>query len=632
MKRYTRSDVAELAEQSPADVRRVLRTFDPAGLSVDEHAAAMIPLLRVESADSATGAATLAASLRPILAANAPDIAPASDEALAVADDALQHRFTFYGETHPLPASINWDHNPGTAHWGHDLNRFSYLAPLMAATVRTGDAAYMRKALELIGAWVDDCDITRCFAGTPYAFGSYLNNAIHLTSWAQVLTLATRDKLVADHDLLRILRSVHEQIAYLEIVTDGHGGNWPTIGCQGILNALARLPVLADHDRFVDHCIGTFASQIDDQILPDGVQDELTPHYHSVVINNLLSAMDSLQSLDRSLEPRTLETLRKMLHYEAQATLPGGGQQLAFNDSDPERVPRRGDSLARFGLADALPDDPGPELFPWAGVAFLRQHASAGDLYLAFDGGPFGRSHQHEDKLGFVLHAYGRTLLVDPGRHLYDQTAVSYLPYLRSTQAHSTILVDGQGQHSKAHPDTWVCREPLDLAFRTSPTDTRASASYNLGYGQDNAVDVVHHRQIVFVDQRFWVVFDRVEGTGEHHLESRFQFAPGDVQLFGETAVTSFPDANLLLLAPGWTDRRVDVGCQDPRSGWYSASYNRIEPSPTLVLGTQAKLPWRSTTVLYPFVGRQPPEVTVDNIDVGVHLTIDGETRIVRFT
>jgi hypothetical protein len=622
---YTRTDLERLAAMPGEEVRQVLGSVDTTGLASGDLALAVRPLLRADLVEGDADTAALAQAARADLAQRAPDVAPATDEQLATADDALRHRFTFYGEAHDLPARIDWDHNPGTAHWGHDLNRCTYLGPLLAASARTGDERYRRKAAELVVAWVDDVDVTACFRGTPYAFGSYLNNAIHLPAWARVLTCAARDGGVSDDELLRILQSMHEQIAYLEVVTAGHGGNWPTIGCQGILQTLVLVPVLAEQERFVTHCVETLGAQIDEQILPDGVQDELTPHYHTVVVNNLVTAMTCLQQLGRELAPRTVTTLRRMMHYERQAALPCGTQQLAFNDSDPETVPQRGDTFERLGLADAVPADPGPEVFPWAGVALLRQRASAGDLYLAFDGGPFGRSHQHEDKLGLVLQAYGRTLLVDPGRHLYDKTQVSYLDYLRSTAAHSTIRVDGQDQHSRGKPETWVAREADDLGFVTSDQETRARGVYDLGYGADNAIDVVHRREVVFVAQRFWVVFDRVEGDGEHDVESRFQFAPGQVTLEGDAAVTAFDDANLWLEAPGWEQRRIDAGQENPRSGWYSGSYNRIEPSPTLVLSRRVPLPWSTVTLLLPFRGSPRPAVEFEVVEGGAVVTIDGE-------
>jgi hypothetical protein len=381
------------------------------------------------------------------------------------ADEILENRFTFYGEAHRLMDDFSWDENPGTAHWGHDLNRFSYLYGLTRAHAETGDDRYGRKAIDLMLNWAAKCEMERCFEGTPYMFGSYLNNTIHCSVWARCLEALIPSGIVQPVELLRILKSMHDQIGYLEIVTNGHAGNWPTIGCQGVLATLAALPVFRDMNRFTDYFIKTLATQVEEQILPDGVQDELTPHYHAVVVNNILTCAESVSELGLSLEQRTLDTLRKMARYQAQTVVPDRSAQVAFNDSDPEAVPNVADRLRKIGLDAYVPsaDTLGLEAYPYAGVAFIRQRATDGDLYMAFDGGPFGRSHQHEDKLGFWLHAYGHNFLVDPGRHLYDRTEVSFLSYLVTTHAHSTITIDGQGQNSghrkkrgsRWHPVLW---------------------------------------------------------------------------------------------------------------------------------------------------------------------------------
>ncbi|MDA0711793.1 MAG: alginate lyase family protein, partial [bacterium] len=469
----------------------------------------------------------------------------------------------------------------------------------------------------------------RCFVGTPYVFGSYLNNAIHCAGWARTVQTLLPEEEVSGEALLRILKSLHDQIAYLEVVTNGHAGNWPTIGCQGILQTLAALPVFRDTDRWITYCIETLARQIEAQILPDGVQDELTPHYHAVVVSNLLTAGESLRVLGRALDDSTLKTLRKLVHYQQQTVMPDGSAQVAFNDSDPEAVPRISDRLKELGMADylSLPEELGSEAFPYAGVAFLRQKATDGDLYLAFDGGPFGRSHQHEDKLGFWLHAYGRNLIVDPGRHLYDNSQASYIPYLRTTRAHSTYLVDGQGQNSRAKPETWIARTAGSLTYVQSRKEVRASSAYDLGYGPENAIKVVHQREIVFVDEMFWVVFDRVTGTGEHTLESRFQFYPGSLMVDGPRAITQYPDANLLLWSTGaWHDIHVEQGQEEPRSGWYSASYSLIEPSPCLSLTCQTGLPHSSATLLLPFSGTATPDVQFETAGDGASVRVTGQS------
>ncbi|MHB0934751.1 MAG: heparinase II/III family protein [Armatimonadota bacterium] len=134
-------------------------------------------------------------------------------------------------------------------------------------------------------------------------------------------------------ELLRILKSLHDHLADLEIITNGHGGNWPTIGCMGMLTTLERFPVLRDTRRFATYCRSALATQITEQVLPDGVQDELTPHYYQVVVNNIASACRSLRVLGMDLALEMLATLQQMVHYSQQTITPDGSKHVAFNDS-----------------------------------------------------------------------------------------------------------------------------------------------------------------------------------------------------------------------------------------------------------------------------------------------------------
>lgn len=633
---YSRSDLETLKTLSRDQVFEAFGSFEDRTLDKQQFVLQVVDVLdakRVSGLSEAVSAKDVDAIAQAVLKTCTGESTSVSSEesgeTLRLAEDVLTHKFKFYSETHQLSDEIDWDFNPGTAHWSHDLNRFSYLHILTRAYFATKDERFSQKAIALILDWIDKCDIERCFEGTPYVFGSYLNNAIHCAGWARCVQVLLPEGQVSGEALLRILKSLHDQIAYLEVVTNGHAGNWPTIGCQGILQTLAALPVFRDTDRWIDYCIETLAKQIDAQILPDGVQDELTPHYHAVVVNNLLTACESLQVLGRVLDDHTLETLRKLVHYQQQTVVPSGTAQVAFNDSDPEAVPKIVDRLKALGMDDYIsnPDQLDSEAFPYAGVAFLRQKASDGDLYLAFDGGPFGRSHQHEDKLGFWLHAFGRNLIVDPGRHLYDNSEASYIPYLRTTQAHSTIVVDGQGQNSRAKRETWIATAPGSLTFAQSEHEVRASSVYDLGYGPDNAIEVTHQREIVFVREQFWVVFDRVVGAGEHRLESRFHFYPGDVMVDGARVMTQYDDANLLLwTSSDWADVHVEKGQENPRSGWYSASYSLVEPTPCLSLSCQTVLPFTSATLLLPYRGVDVPPVQFEKNDQGATVQIDGET------
>jgi hypothetical protein len=652
---YTRADLALLKTFTKAQVYEALRSFDAAGMDENIfglHLAGLLDGQKVPGLGTARGVGDGNGVLRCLYAAclamepvGAPKpSASASAEQIQSANEILAHKFTFYTEAHQLPEVIDWDFNPGTAHWGHDLNRFTYLGPLTAAYLATQEERYARKAVGLILDWIAKADFARMFTGTRYVFGSYLNNALHISIWARTVRALLPHGVITPLELGVIVKSLHDQCAYLQIVTAGHAGNWPTIGMRGLLPVVSAFP-LRDTQVFADYAVRLLHEQIADQVLPDGVQDELTSHYHAVVIANLLDCIPALNRLGKSLTPQTLETFGKMLRYWQAAVTPGGKTQIATNDSDPVVVEKYWETAKSLGFGHlcADPEEIGPALYDYAGMAFLRQRAGDGDLYLAFDMGPYGRSHQHEDKLSFMLHAYGRDLIVDPGRHLYDNSAVSFRAHFKHTRAHSTILIDDLGQNSAAHRETWISRKPCAVGWSTTPTLTRASGVYDLGYGPECQVKAVHRREIVFVDQRFWLVFDRVEAPapgsapasgsdGEHVVDLRFQYGPGVVKAerFGEgaRAVTGFEDANLLLLAlpsAGFESVEVYCGQKEPREGWYSPVYGQLEPAPNLSLKARCVLPFECVTLLWPQRGSARADVRFERIAGRVRVAQGGK-------
>ena len=278
----SRADLPRLRTLERSQVFAALGSFDDQGLSETEFvlkAGALLDAGRVPGLAEVLAAGDASKVLEVVYqackqgreAGQRTDASPVA--VLAAAEDALAHRFTFYGETYQLPDAINWDENPGTAHWGHDLNRFSYLHSLTEAYQASGDGRYSRKAVTLILDWIAKCDFSKCFQGTPYVFGSYLNNAIHCETWCRCMEVLLASDQIQPVELMRVLKSLHDQLAYLEVVTNGHSGNWPTIGCRGMLACVTVFPMLRDAGRFADYAAGSLGSQLRDQVKPDGVQD-----------------------------------------------------------------------------------------------------------------------------------------------------------------------------------------------------------------------------------------------------------------------------------------------------------------------------------------------------------------------
>ena len=73
---------------------------------------------------------------------------------------------------------------------------------------------------------------------------------------------------------------------------------------------------------------------------------------------------------------------------------------------------------ATGGDAGTLPERTS-HAFPYAGFYVMRSGWDPGARYLMFEAGPYGLGHQHEDKHHIDVYAYGRSLLLDPGRFTY---------------------------------------------------------------------------------------------------------------------------------------------------------------------------------------------------------------------
>ena len=626
-----------------------LRSFDPAGLSNGAFEQQALGLLRDGFVDAADVHRHFLARPRRL------EQTELSDAELRAADDCLGNVFDFHGERHFVGEEIDWDHNPGSDHWVHDLNRFSYLDALARASLATDDGRYARKAAALVVDWVGKNDVCRSWFWRPEvdmtdvangAWRSYLNITIHLQRWAELLEELVR--YWTPLELLGVIKSIHDQLGYLELIIPTATNNWIVIGAGGMMLTAVRLPELRDRQRFIDYAWERALAEADRQVLPDGVQFELTQGYHGVVERRFVDMMAVCREAGLDVPEKLESVTARMLDYTMQTITPDG-LQVAFNDTDPAGGAGACARLAQEGMRRGRPDwlyvgtrgqdgEPPAQLsqaFEYGGVYIMRTGWGPEATLLAFDGGPWGYSHQHDDRLSFWLTALGRSFLLDPGRYLYDSNnPFSGQQYLNTTRAHSTITVDGEGQADRYFRESREPREKLtDNTWIVEDEFQRVAGSHKLGYGEGGRIRVVHRRSITFWPPDVILVLDCLMGDGEHDVCSRLQFRPGAVQSTAGVWHTTCPDANLAVLpmmaAP--FDASVAVGQLNPTAGWYSEKVNHIEPSPTLTVRAKTMLPLRGGFLIVPFRGRELPDLTFSLDGNSVRCSVNGHKHLLGF-
>lgn len=328
-------------------------------------------------------------------------------------------------------------------------------------------------------------------------------------------------------DWRQIKESVFRQLLFLLRLIRQHGydSNWSLIGLRATLYILYSVPAFPRRDRLIRIARKELGLCIERQVLPDGVQQELSPHYHWVALELIVSCRTMALQAGHADAKVFDGTIAAMALFLESLILPDGGL-VSIGDSDMEYGPR----IKAFveSLRDSLPFPEAPEtaLFPYAGIA-LHRVPEAGH-HLVFDAGPFGTAHQHEDALSFWLTAFGEHFLIDPGRYQYDSAPDSMYTFLRSSAAHSTIMIGGYGQNARANRKNWRREVPEGPFLEEEDGLIRFHGRYDQGYGQTIS-GVVHERVVETVKGGgHWRIRDRLLGEGRFPVEARFQFAPCD--------------------------------------------------------------------------------------------------------
>lgn len=234
------------------------------------------------------------------------------------------------------------------------------------------------------------------------------------------------------------------------------------------------------------------------------------------------------------------------------------------------------------------------------------------DLYCFFEAGPFGYGHQHEDKLGFVLNAYGSSLVIDTGVYTYD--ASEWRRYVLGPYAHNTVFVDGKGQNRRGEPrETYVNKQPETNPWLSTEGLDYVAGIYNEGFGSQKERLATHRREIIFVKPDYWLIVDTLTPADEqpHHYTAYFHLRPPEARIVEGTKniVTDNGDkANLAILpirldkaGPQALEARVIKGQKEPfLLGWTLKSGLECEPIPVATFAWQATGASQIAYVFYP--------------------------------
>jgi hypothetical protein len=507
-----------------------------------------------------------------------------------------------------------------------------FIRNLAAAYLETGDEKYARHAARLLWSFYRLCPLPnhRQYQG-PWRTLEVGNRQCNI--WPDVIGYLGATEAFDAETHAMLARSRLEHMRYL-LAYCGPTNNWYQVESAGLATAALFSPELRHAEAYLRVALRRLKWINSFAYYDDGFQFELSHLYHVFPTSSMFAVIRTARARDVNLPEEFVSLIEKAHEMYLYAMQP---DRLlpTFNDNNPQ--PLNPSPLLRaagelFGREDLLwagtdgregrSPDHASHAWPSAGYYVMRDKWDEDGDYLYFDGAPWGASHQHEDKLSFVLYSRGRLMIGDPNIYSYARTELTH--YFRSSRGHNVVLVDGRGQARRYRPEArlstlgrneWVSREEFDFVsseykegFALDPYDKR---------GMEIKADhtITHRRAIFYIKSEYWVLCDLIRGEDKelHTLEQIFHIAPiydpdapepmraGKVSVSPSEIVTRDEGlANLAILPvdPEGLEVRAQKGETSPAVGWYGVLGEF--PAWDVTLQHKKRFPARLDVVLFP--------------------------------
>ena len=427
----------------------------------------------------------------------------------------MDYEFTVCGVKHRFADhKIDWSFNPtynNYREWPWQFARMRFLPGLANYYTKTGDEKAAKTFVDIVSSFIDTVPPPPP-ESRPGATKSWrtIDTGLRASAWMDSYFAFTNSPALTPEFRAKFRRSLYDHVRRLEKPMTFN--NWRIMELCGLVDILLAFPDIERADEIRAGAERELADVLKKQLYPDGFHFELSTSYHGILDGDFARLAMRYRHFGRT-PPSFLESGIE-LAFELYPHLTRPDRLLPkLNDAGAKSIKSRMATAARlfperrdflWFATDGKKGEPPPYLsyaFPYSGAVVFRTSWDRDAVWGYVDMSPFGRGHQHEDKLNFLLFAYGKEMLCEGGCYAYDTSEMR--KYVLSTRAHNTIRIDGKDQNARKF---WkwtddMLHKKADLTFTTTPARDVASSTFPFGYGQGAQWDggVKHTRTVEFV-------------------------------------------------------------------------------------------------------------------------------------
>jgi len=520
---------------------------------------------------------------------------------------------------------IDWEFNAtynNYCEWPWQLSRHPEWSHLAKYYLLTGDEQAAQTYADMLDSWLKQAVVPENVSGYKTITWRTIEAGIRMMSWCHQISCFINSPALTDKLITEYYISIYEHGWRLRNFCTH--GNWLIMELHGLIRISVTATFLNDAQEWYEYALKRLCDELDIQIYPDGFQYELSTGYHGVVDGNYVNVLRIFDILGLDYPKVLTEKLERCFDIYPQLSRPDRCMPPLNDAGDVNIVGKMRTALTLYperedfrwfatGGKEGKAPDYLSYAFPYAGSVIMRTGWDSDAIWAYMDCSPFGRGHQHEDKLNVLISAYGKKLLTEAG--IYDYDTSEMRRYVLSTRAHNTVMIGGKEQCIRPRY-RWADEDifkKADFEFTVNDDYELAKAQYDQGYGKEFD-DVKHERKLIFIKKAegttpFFVAIDRFTAPDaeKRKYEAIWHFENCDFKAEGQYASGDFGDGVGLTVVT--SDKEANVidmmGQYEPYyQGWMPirpSGPHEHRPVPTPVFVGAIEGARRTVTVLYPY-------------------------------
>jgi uncharacterized heparinase superfamily protein len=419
--------------------------------------------------------------------------------------------FRFLNHLHSLPDKGGWEEEGMEKLWLYNLHYFDDLNAENA-----GKRAQWHG--DLIGRWIIENEPGKGTGWEPYP------TSLRIVNWIKWALAGNYMDSEWQHNL-----SI--QTRWLRRRLERHlMGNHLFANAKALIFAGAFFEG-SEADGWLKKGLQILSKEIPEQVLEDGGHFELSPMYHSIILEDILDLINLARTWPEKISDSIVQewqgTAGKMLEWLDAFTHQDG--QIAFFNDAAFGIAASPVSLRDYAakLSVNSPRHKQGAVWHLASSGYVR--ISQGNAVALLDVAPIGPDyipgHAHADTLSFEFSLFGQRLLVNSGTSLYEPGLERLRQ--RGTAAHNTVQIDKENS-SEVWASFRVAKRahPFDLQIREKNEFVDVQCSHD-GYQRLPGRNI--HQRKWRMDKQSLEITDTIEG--------RFQSAVARYHLHPEIRV-----------------------------------------------------------------------------------------------